>query len=198
MTVANLLGMANTYNVCHHHYIWWLSSSGGYFATNSEVPSCIQSNFLWYNKHMLTDYKPVYLSSFCDKNVNYINNLRSCLGNFKSWNVLKTELKLADSSYFSWMQLINAIPLNWKLIIKHNRSSENLLFLNHHLIKKKNLVSLDKLRCRELYNVLVYTSLHKPTSQVYFKNLFREQELHWKEIYILPRKVMSDHFNIKF
>ena len=86
-----------------------------YFVSNSEVPSCIQSNFLWYNKHILIDNKPVYLSSFFDKNVknvNDINNLLDCLGNFKSWNVLKTEFKLADSFYYFWIQLINAIPLN--------------------------------------------------------------------------------------
>ena len=53
-----------------------------YFVSNSEVPSCIQSNFLWYNKHILIDNKPVYLSSFSDKNVNFINNLLDSLGNF--------------------------------------------------------------------------------------------------------------------
>ena len=90
------------------------------------------------------------------------------------------------------MQLINAIPLNWKTIIKHNCSSANLLLLNHHLIKKNNLISLNKLHCQELYDVLVYTSPDQPTSHVYFENLFREQELNWKEIYILPRKVSLD------
>ena len=82
------------------------------------------------------------------------------------------------------MQLINAISLNWKTIIKHNCSSASLLLLNH-LIKKDNLITLDKLHSQELYNILVYSSLHKPTSQAYFKNPFREQELNWKEIYIL-------------
>ena len=86
------------------------------------------------------------------------------------------------------MQLINAIPLNCKTIIKHNCSSTNLLLLNHHLIKDTNLISLDKLHYRELYNILVYTSPHKPTSQVYFENLFCERELNWKEIYIPPSK----------
>ena len=32
----------------------------------------------------------------------------------------------------------------------------------------------------------------KPTPQVHFENLFREQELNWKEIHILPRKVSLD------
>ena len=73
-----------------------------YFVSNSEVPSCIQLNFFWYNKHILVDNKPVHLSSFSDKNVN-INNLLDCLDTLKSWNVLKKEFKLADSLYFSWM-----------------------------------------------------------------------------------------------
>ena len=89
-------------------------------------------------------------------------------------NVLKTEFKIADSLYFSWMELINAIPLDWKTIIKHNSSSANLFLLNHDLIKKNNLISLDKLHCQELYNILVYNSPHKPTSQVYFENPFRD------------------------
>ena len=82
--------------------------------------------------------------------------------------------------------------MNWKTIIKHNCSNATLLLRNHHLIRKNNLISLDQLHCWELYNILVYTSPHKPTSQVYFENLFREQDLNWKEIYILPRKVSLD------
>ena len=82
--------------------------------------------------------------------------------------------------------------MNWKTIIKHNCNSANLLLLNHHLIKKSNLISHDKLHSWELYNILVYTSPHKPTSLVYFENLFREQELNWKKIYILPQKVSLD------
>ena len=97
-----------------------------YFVSNFKVPSCIQSNVLWYNKHILIDNKPVYLSSFSNKIVNFINNLLDCLGNFKSQNVLKTKFKLADTLYFSWMQLMNIIPLNWKTIIKYNCSSANM------------------------------------------------------------------------
>ena len=40
---------------------------------------------------------------FSVKNVNFIDNLLDYLGNVKSWNVLKTEFKLADSLYFSCM-----------------------------------------------------------------------------------------------
>ena len=67
-----------------------------------------------------------------------------------------------------------------------------MLLLNHHLIKKNNLVNLDKLHCQELYDILVYTSPPKSISQVYFENLFHEREINCKEIYILPGKVSLD------
>ena len=60
-----------------------------YFVFNTEVPSCIHSNFLWYNKHLLIDNRPVYLQSFADKNVNFLDNLLDGPRNFKSWNELK-------------------------------------------------------------------------------------------------------------
>ena len=94
-----------------------------YFVPNSEVPSCIQSNYLWYNRHLLIHNRPVYLHSFADKNVNSIDNLLDASGKFKSWNELKTVFTLADNLYFSWMQLINSMPLNWRNIIKDNCSS---------------------------------------------------------------------------
>ena len=88
-----------------------------------------------------------------------------CLGNYKSWNVLKTEFKLTRSLYFSCMELINPITSNFK----HNYSNANLLLLSHHLIKKNNLISLDKLHCWELDNILIYTSPHQPTSTYILK-----------------------------
>ena len=136
--------------------------------------------------------RPVYLQSFADKNINFLDNLLDGSGNFKSWNELRVEFNLVDNWYFSWMQLINSIALNWRNIIKKNCSSTNLLLLNHHLTKKNNLISLDKLNCLELYNMLVYISPHKPTSQLYFENLFRKQDLNWKEIHLLLRKASLD------
>ena len=51
-----------------------LISWNNYIVYNYEVPSCIWSSFLWYNKHILFNNKPVYLSSVSDKNVNFMND----------------------------------------------------------------------------------------------------------------------------
>ena len=116
---------------------------------------------------------PFIYRSFLIKTL--IDNLLYCSGNFKSWSELKTEFKPVENLYFSGMQLINSIPLDWRNIIKNNCISTNLLLLNHHLVKKNNLISLDKLHCQELCNMLVYISAHKLMFQLSFKIYFKSK-----------------------
>ena len=52
------------------------------------------------------------------------------------------------------------------------RYSENLMYLNHHLIKNNRLKSLEKLDSKELYNIIISNAKRTPTSQTYFENLF--------------------------
>ena len=43
-----------------------------------------------------------------------------------------------------------------------------------------------------LYNILAYVSPHKPNSQFYSENFFREQDLHWRQIYLILSKLLLD------
>ena len=138
-------------------------SSSNHFSNISEVPSCILSSVLWNNCSIRINSKPITFS----------------------------ELELNDSLYFQWRQLVNSNPQKWKLIIKDNYN-DNLLYSNHHLIKKNNVLSLDKLNAKELYSMLVYDAPHKPTSQKYFEQLFPSEIFISKDIYLLVRKVTTD------
>ena len=95
------------------------------------------------------------------------------------------------------MQLIHSIPQKWKNI-KINNISENLLFLNHQLIKRNILLSLDKLNSKELYLIQIIRDFYKPTSQIYLEKHFNDCVLDWKYIYILPRIVTSDPYTRYF
>ena len=109
---------------------------------------------------------------------------------------------MRNNLYFKWMQLIRSIPQKLKNTIKNNRISENLLFLNHHLIKCNILFSLEKLNSKKLYLIQLTREFCKPISQVYFEKHFKDCVLDWNYIYILPRIVTSDpyirYFQIRF
>ena len=76
-------------------------------------------------------------------------------GEIKSWNDLKNEFKLEQRLYFKWMQLVNVIPINWINNLKHSDTYlQNLILLDHHLVKSNSLFGIEKLDSRELYCII--------------------------------------------
>ena len=60
------------------------------------------------------------------------------------------------------------------------------------MIKKHQILSLNKLNSATLYEILIDANNIKPTSQTYFENLFSNFKPDWKSIYLLPRRVTLD------
>ena len=110
----------------------WSSSLSAF----SELPSCIMSNFLWFNKHILIEKKSIFFRYFSDKGLNFVYQLFDNNGSVKSWSSIKEEFDFNNISNFKWQQLIYAILSLWKKIIKETDDADNLLLPNHHIIKK--------------------------------------------------------------
>ena len=68
----------------------------------------------------------------------------------------------------------------------------NLAIQNHHLIKKHQILRLNKLDRKELYNIRLLANSVKPSSQSYFENVFLGHVFEWDKIYVLPRIVTTD------
>ena len=83
---------------------------------------------------------------------------------------------------------------------KGNR--QNIIYLNHHLIRNKQILAIKKLIPKELYSFSIVLKNELPTSQKYVCNIFPNLQVEWKEIYLLPRKVSIDNnlriSNIKY
>ena len=60
------------------------------------------------------------------------------------------------------------------------------------MIKKHEIFSLNKLNSTTLYEIFIDANKIKPTSQIYFENLFTNFKPGWKSIYLLPRRVKLD------
>ena len=93
------------------------------------------------------------------------------------------------------MQLVNVIPSNWKNNLKHSDTySQNLIFLDHHLVKSNSLFSIEKLESRKLDCITNPSRDNKPTSQIYFEKKFDLKELDWRIIYTLPQKITTNTY----
>ena len=97
----------------------------------SELPSCIVSNFLWFNEHIFIEKKSIVFRNFSDKGLNFVYQLFDNNGNVKSWSSIKEEFGFNNISNFKWQQLIYALSPFWKKVLKETDNADNLLLPNH-------------------------------------------------------------------
>ena len=97
------------------------------FATGAKVPpdlpSCILSSFLWYNKDILISRKPIYFKHFSNNNLNYVTQPFDDTGTTKEWMKLKHKFNLNNNLYFKWMQLIHSTERYYSLKVTFFRFS---------------------------------------------------------------------------
>ena len=87
--------------------------------------------------------------------------------------------------------MIYSLPESWKKSINLSKNSNNILLCtDHHITRKSRMITADKLTAKEIYINLISMTNCKPSSQIYFDNLFQNNLSGcWDQIYILPRKV---------
>ena len=170
-----------------------INTWGNTFSCQPQVPSAILSQFLWFNSQIQIGNKSVFFPSFSERNINFVGQLFKTDGTVKPWKQLQEEYGLANKLKFKWIQLIHSLPKPWiEQIFIDSGNSINLAIQDHHLIKKHQILCLNKLDSKELYNIQLLANSLKPTSQSYFENVFVGHVFEWDKIYILPRIVTTD------
>ena len=111
----------------------------------------------------------------------------------KPWKQLPEEYGLANKLKFKKrIQLIH-LPKPWigQIFIEWGYSV-NLAIQDHQLIKKHQILCLNKLDSKELCNIPLLANFLKPASQAHFENVFAGHVFEWIKFYILPRIVTAD------
>ena len=157
------------------------------FAFLSLTPSCLRSLFLWFNKDIKINNKPLHFQDFSKENINFGEHLCKPSGLFISWSEIKLQYNLEEKMFYKWCQLCHAIPNQLKRMIKTtNDSCTNIVYFSHNLVKNNRIVALEKLHSKEIYSLIISKDMSTPTSQQYFKTLFPHLNLDCKLIYLLP------------
>ena len=158
-----------------------------YYSNQPSLPSTILSQYLRFNSFIKIDNEIVFHKKFSEKNINFVNDLIKENGKFKTWDQITLEFKIDKNLHFKWIQLVHAIPNHWKIKLTENTiSSQNLPYLNHHLIKNNQIHCFEKLTAKELYLISLQHEIATPTSQKYLESVFRNVTLQWKHIYTFP------------
>ena len=74
--------------------------------------------------------------------------------------------------------MIDSIPERWKFIIKENyENATNLIIHDHRLIKGSRVITLNILTSTEIYSIFISKVQNKPSSNIYFENLFNDYNI---------------------
>ena len=89
-------------------------------ATNVVSYDDVVNQTIWNNKHILIEKKSCFIKHLIDHGIVKIGDLISNTGRFlESEKIL--HLQLSPIHYFKLMGIINAIPNEWRLIIKQRQ-----------------------------------------------------------------------------
>ena len=107
---------------------------------------------MWFNGYIKIGNKIVFHRKFSEKNINFVNELIKENGKFKTWKQITHEFKIDKNLHSEWIELVHATPNYWKKkLTKNTINSQNLSYLNHHLIKSIQIHYFEKLTAKELY-----------------------------------------------
>ena len=136
------------------------------------------SESLWYDSHIRINNDTLFIREFHLAGIKKVGDLYESDGKLKSFDQL-SQNNIPKGMYFKWMQLIDAIPSDWKQsLMLHDQLTENstapeskfLIPVNNNL-----KVPCSKLTCELIYSVLVKDNQTKPKSVGYWQQKLIEQ-----------------------
>ena len=107
---SNLSFKASAVNLFPTYYREIFNNWKNFLPLNPVLPSSILSQPLWYNKFILIANEPIFWKTFSICGVNFVDDLFSETGKFKTWENLQDQFNLTQEGYFQWQQLKHSIP----------------------------------------------------------------------------------------
>ena len=143
----------------------------------------VLKEIIWNNKFMCINGKPLFRNKVLKKGFLTMRDILSDEGKLKSWSTLQNK-NLTSAEYFVLMSVFDAIPLEWKTLLKdmpNNPPRNNECHDNTFLTSSK-----------EVYWDLIRKIGKPPVSKSKYEKLFPTHDLPWKDFYLLPRSVTLD------
>ena len=66
------------------------------------------------------------------------------------------------------------------------------------MLQGSRVITLDKLTSIEIYSILISRAQNKPSSNIYFENLYNDYNIDWTAIYMLPRLITYNTYMRSF
>lgn len=148
---------------------------------------------IWNNKHICVDGKSIFHHTLYEKGIITLENLISDNNDLIIKNLHSSMFTPVE--VFSLMQVIDALPIQWRNSLTACGHKSNKAFvLNYHIKLSLNdqEVLINKAVSKNVYHEVRSKYETPPTAQKKYSEQYSSACLEWREIYSLPSKVLMD------
>ena len=180
----------------------WCENFSHYLDSKGEI----SSEYIWYNKYIRIAGKPVSFRALEERGIKHISDIFFENGSHIPWSTLKDLQSVPSTQYFTWMQVLDAIPDNWKILLKGNGEyTTNDLNSSTSYYKvwiNNRLSDVNKLTSKEIN---LQTSCSKSSTQLTAQKTIttklqaihgKEYVIDWPGVYIVAKESYNG-FGIK-
>ena len=93
---------------------YWCENFSNYPDSKREI----SSEYIWYNKYIRIAGKPVFFRALEERGIKHLSYVFFENGSHIPWSTLKDLHSIPSTQYFTWMQVLDAIPDDWKYFLK--------------------------------------------------------------------------------
>ena len=158
----------------------------------------VLNQILWNNQYLCIGDKPQFCKKLYTEGITHFKDILSPSGKLMPWQHFK-EKGVSSCDYLLLIGLSKGLPDTWKALLKsYTANTPPQTASNPFTIAEFSLnhnganINLNKLTSHKLYWILVEQIRVYPTAKLKYESLFNDQNLDWKEIYLIPHKVTLD------
>ena len=159
----------------------------------SDCYQILLSESLWFNHVIKIGERSIFLKNFSEIGINTVGDVFNMDGSIRDFEEL-VQKGIQSSKYFTWIQLVNSIPKDWRLVIKKALPRESgksqLDVTKYRCSVNKKMIPIKLLTCQIIYFRFFQNLKSQPTSAKYFEKKLQPQDnINWNHVFFLPRKV---------
>ena len=152
----------------------------------------VANQIIWNNKNILVGKSSIFLKHLLNQGFVKIGNLLSNRGTFLE-NSRFQGTRLSPVDYFKLMGIFNAIPSDWRAILKQNHGQHPTPLNDFiELNIDDTYVNLLKLTSKLIYKRFKIKKQTPPSAQEKLTSKYPELSTDWKQIYTLAFNVAQD------
>jgi exonuclease III len=154
----------------------------------------VKGEYIWFNKNITVSREPVFYPRWYNHNIKIIGDLLNDKNDFMTADELQIKYNLPDVPFLDYYGIRNAIPYNWRNLLKSDDNTDSHFEENKiNILLDDTVMPINGVPNKALYwQILKNNNQTKPTATSHWQRRFNISDVEMSKIYCLPYRNVRD------